>query len=130
MKNQHVSLQDGSQNEPKPPQVASKRQHFSCSICTSILHRFLVRFGSQNGTKIDQKINKKSPCETRLPQDRSMTAQVRPKTAPRPPKRLPGGPQSLPRRRKRPQEPPKMHLRSTKSIPKGFPDQAFQLLIS
>ena len=44
------------------------------------------------------------------------------------PKMPPRGPKGLPKRRKRPEELPKRHLRSTKSTPRGFPDQAFQLI--
>ena len=38
------------------------------------------------------------------------------------------GDKSLERRRKRPQEPPKRHLRSTKSTQKGVSDQTFDAI--
>ena len=65
-------------------------------------------------------------------QDAAKRPQEVPKRPPRGPKRRQEAakrpqevPKSFPTCRKRPQEPPKRHPRSTKSIPKGFPDEAF-----
>ena len=96
MKNQHFSPQDGSQNELNRPKSLPRGNIFPVRFAPRFCIDFWSVLDPKMAPKIDQKIDQKSPCETSLPQDRSMTAQVRPKTAPRPLQDHPRPPQDRP----------------------------------
>ena len=75
-------------------------------------------FGSQVGVKIGPKIDQKSTCATRPPQDRPRAPQERPKSAPREPKRAQEAPKRRPRASRRLPKAPKRHPRAPKRHPR------------
>ena len=95
-------LQRGNQNAPKMPQEAPKRP---------------------------QATSKRLPRVPKKPQELAKGLLRCPAIPQEASKRLPRRPRSPRRCRKKPQEPPKMHLKSIKSIPRGCLTNLFKLLV-